>query len=89
MAAALVWISINFLKKYQSLEMKNHLIFISLISFIKAEERLSWFTTDPELKRSIFVPDRLSEGKEENRILPWVFHDDEQEKIMELKCIMI
>ena len=52
-----------------------------------AEERLSWFTTDPEMKRSIFVPDNLSEGKEENRVLPWVFHDDEN-KQMELKCIM-
>ena len=61
---------------------------MSLITFIKAEERLSWFTTDPEIKRSIFVPDNLSEGKEENRILPWVFHNDEKEKVMELKCIM-
>merc|ERR1712137_1399879 len=47
----------------------------------------SWFTTDPEIKKSIFVPDNLSEGKEENRILPWVFHDEEN-KLMELKCIM-
>ena len=61
---------------------------MSLITLIRAEERLSWFTTDPEMKRSIFVPDNLSEGKEENRILPWVFHDEEMEKVMELKCIM-
>merc|ERR1712110_963817 len=54
---------------------------------IRAEERLSWFTTDEDLKRSIFVPDNLSEGKEENRILPRVFHDEEN-KLMELKCIM-
>ena len=60
---------------------------ISLSDLINAEERLSWFTTDPEIKKSIFVPDNLSEGKEENRVLPWVFHDDEN-KIMELKCIM-
>ena len=60
---------------------------ISLSGLINAEERLSWFTTDPEIKKSIFVPDNLSEGKEENRVLPWVFHDDEN-KLMELKCIM-
>jgi len=60
---------------------------ITLSGLIDAEERLSWFTTDPEIKKSIFVPDNLSEGKEENRVLPWVFHDDEN-KIMELKCIM-
>ena len=59
----------------------------SLSGLINAEERLSWFTTDLEMKRSIFVPDNLSEGKEENRVLPWVFHDDEN-KQMELKCIM-
>ena len=34
------------------------------------------------------MPDNLPEGKEENRVLPWVFHDDETEKVMELKCIM-
>merc|ERR1712110_259038 len=44
-------------------------------------------TNDEDLKRSIFVPDNLSEGKEENRILPWVFHD-QKNKLMELKCIM-
>ena len=60
---------------------------MSLFTFIRAEERLSWFTTDEDLKRSISVPDNLSEGKEENRILPWVFHDEEK-KLMELKCIM-
>ena len=42
----------------------------------KAEERLSWFTKDAEIRSSIFVPDDLPEGKEENRILPWVFHSD-------------
>ena len=55
---------------------------------INAEERLSWFTTDLTLKRSVFVPDNLSEGKEENRILPWVFHSDREYKIMKLNCIM-
>merc|ERR1712110_333587 len=44
-------------------------------------------TNDEDLKRSIFVPDNLSEGKEENRIPPWVFHD-QKNKLMELKCIM-
>jgi len=63
------------------------LILYSSTIIIKAEERLSWFTTDGDIRKSIFVPDNLSEGKEENRALPWVFHDME-EKIMELKCIM-
>ena len=39
------------------------------------------------MKKSMFVPDDLPEGKEENRALPWVFHGEEQ-KSMELKCIM-
>ena len=56
-------------------------------SLSSAEERLSWFTTDPEIKMSTFVPDNLSEGKEENRVLPWVFHDNEEYK-MKLNCIM-
>jgi len=51
-------------------------------------ERLSWFTKDTELKKSIFVPDGLPEGKEESRTLPWVFHDDEQTRLMPLKCMM-
>ena len=68
--------------------MKNHIFSMLLVTYIRAEERLSWFTNDEDLKRSIFVPDNPSEGKEENRILPWVFHNDEQEKVMELKCIM-
>ena len=34
------------------------------------------------------MPDNLPEGREEDRVLPWVFHDDETEKVMELKCIM-
>ena len=33
------------------------------------------------------MPKDLPEGKEENRALPWVFHDEEP-KSMELKCIM-
>ena len=61
---------------------------LSLSASISAEERLSWFTTDPEIKKRIFVPDNLSEGKEENRVLPWVFHDIEERKILQLKCIM-
>ena len=64
------------------------LILLIAISVIKAEERLSWFTKDEELRRSIFVPDNLSEGKEETRTLPWVFHDDQQPKTMQLKCLM-
>ena len=63
-------------------------IYLSLITFIRAEERLSWFTSDRELKKSIFVPDNLPEGKEENRVLPWVFHDDDGNKEMQLKCMM-
>ena len=47
-----------------------------LLNAAMAEERLSWFTTDPEMRSSIFVPDDLPEGKEENRVLPWVFHSD-------------
>ena len=64
------------------------LIVLSSIKIIYAEERLSWFTTDLTLKQRIFVPDNLSEGKEENRVLPWVFHDDKEYKIMKLNCIM-
>ena len=64
------------------------IISLSLSTFITAEERLSWFTTDPEIKKNIFVPDNLSEGKEENRVLPWVFHDNETSKLLQLKCIM-
>ena len=61
---------------------------LSASALIRAEERLSWFTTDQEIKKSIFVPDNLPEGKEENRVLPWVFHDEEESKLMQLKCIM-
>ena len=64
------------------------IILYSTTIIIKAEERLSWFTTDEDIKKNINVPDNLSEGKEENRALPWVFHDMEEKKIMELKCIM-
>ena len=70
--------------------MRKQILFLRLISLsdlINAEERLSWFTTDPEIKKSIFVPENLPEGKEENRVFPWVFHDNEK-KLMELKCIM-
>ena len=68
----------------------NFLLFLAVASsiVINAEERLSWFTTDSMLKKSIFVPDNLSEGKEENRVLPWVFHSDKEYKIMKLNCIM-
>ena len=64
------------------------LILCSVCGFISAEERLSWFTKDPQIKKSTFVPDNLSEGKEENRVLPWVFHDNETSKLLQLKCIM-
>ena len=70
--------------------MEKYIIFIFwlLIIFIRAEERLSWSTSDIELRKSIFVPDNLPEGKEENRVLPWVFHDDKVKKEMKLKCMM-
>ena len=71
-------------------KMRNqlHIICLLLIKVIcSAEERLSWFTKDPKIKKSVFVPDNLPEGKEENRILPWVLHDDEDYKI-QLNCIM-
>ena len=67
---------------------QQYLICLLLSGFIRAEERLSWFTKDPEIKKSIFVPDNLPEGKEENRVLPWVFHDNEEYKKIELKCFM-
>ena len=68
----------------------NFILLTALASsiVINAEERLSWFTTDSILRKSIFVPDNLSEGKEENRVLPWVFHNDNEYKIMKLNCIM-
>lgn len=62
--------------------------FSTILQFVKAEERLSWFTTDEKIKKSIFVPDNLPEGKEENRVLPLVFHDSEESKLIQLKCIM-
>ena len=52
------------------------------------EERLSWFTPDWELKSYISVPDNLPEGKEENRVLPWVFHESSESRLMDIKCIM-
>ena len=64
------------------------LILLIAISSIKAEESLSWFTKDAEIRKSMFVPDNLSEGKEETRLLPWVFFDDDETKMMQLKCIM-
>lgn len=63
------------------------LVWFFIVS-IQAEERLSWFTKDIEVKKSIFVPDNLPEGKEENRVLPWIFHSVNDRKIIELKCIM-
>ena len=63
-------------------------LLLVFIVIARAEERLSWFTSDPELRRSIFVPDDLPEGKEENRVLPWVFHNDDETKMMQMKCIM-
>ena len=65
----------------------KHLVWFFIVS-VQAEERLSWFTKDIEVKKSIFVPDNLPEGKEENRVLPWIFHSDDDRKIIELKCIM-
>ena len=64
------------------------LLLLLFVVVAGAEERLSWFTTDPEIRRSIFVPDNLAEGKEENRILPWVFHSNDETQLMQIKCIM-
>jgi len=64
------------------------LLLLLFVVVARAEERLSWFTTDPEIRRSIFVPDNLAEGKEENRILPWVFHSNDETQLMQIKCIM-
>ena len=63
-------------------------VLLLCVIIAKAEERLSWFTSDPELRRSIFVPDDLPEGKEENRVLPWVFHSEDETKMMQIKCMM-
>ena len=79
---------LSYFQFYFRMGMGKIFIFLSLSTFIRAEERLSWFTTDGDIKRSIFVPDNLPRGKEENRVLPWVFQDDETEKVMELKCLM-
>ena len=65
-----------------------YLLFLPIISFINTEERLFWLTKDLEIKTKISVPNNLPEGKEENRVLPWVFHDNEESKIMKLNCIM-
>ena len=59
-----------------------------LFTVVAAEERLSWFTTQEDLRREIFVPDNLSEGKEEDRVLPLVFHSEDETKSVEMKCIM-
>ena len=68
--------------------MKFLLIILVVINVAKAEERLSWSTTDQELRRSTFVPDDLPEGKEENRVLPWVLHSEDETKMMQIKCMM-
>ena len=74
----------------QSLLRKTTTTTVLLLLFIvaKGEERLSWFTKDPDLRRSLFVPDNLPEGKEENRVLPWIFHDAKETKLMKIKCMM-
>ena len=67
---------------------------VSRVNALWAEERLSWTwnldwnTKDLEFKRSVFTPYNLPKGKEANRILPWVFHDDGETKLMELRCLM-
>ena len=63
-------------------------MFLPIISFINTEERLFWFTKDLEIKTKTSVPKNLPEGKEENRVLPWVFHDSKETKKMKLNCIM-
>ena len=74
------------------LQMLNSLKIVLVLSYsilsTLSEERLSWFTKDVDVKRSIFVPENLSEGKEENLVLPWVFHSDDETKVMRMKCIM-
>ena len=74
-------------KLIEKMRKQQYLICFVLCGSISAEERLSWFTKDPKIKKSIFVPDNLPEGKEENRVLPLVFHDNKEYKI-ELKCFM-
>lgn len=75
------------------------IVFFLVIGVIRvetlwAEERLSWTwnldwnTKDLEFKRSVFTPYNLPKGQEANRILPWVFHDDGDTKLMELRCLM-
>ena len=63
-------------------------VLLLFIIVAKGEERLSWFTKDPDLRRSLFVPDNLPEGKEENRVLPWIFHNAKETKLMKIKCMM-
>ena len=71
------------------MQVQLHLIGFSLLSgFVRAEERLSWFSRDKRIKQRTFVPDNLSEGREENRVMPWVFHEDDESYEMNLKCIM-
>ena len=54
----------------------------------KDERQLSWFIEDPEIFESMFIPDNITEGEKENRVLPWVFHNDQDFKMMQLECIM-
>ena len=67
---------------------------LSVISFIRieafgAEERLSWIAEDPEIWMRMFTPYNLTKGNKSNKILPWVFHDNEETKVIELKCLKI
>ena len=34
------------------------------------------------------MPYDLPEGKEENRVLPWVFHEANDTKLMQIRCMM-
>ena len=64
------------------------LLLIVIVGVVNFEERLSWVIEDPEIRRSIFVPDDLPEGEEETRVLPLVFHSIYETKVMQIKCRM-
>lgn len=74
----------------QTLLLRNSVIvFLFLfVIVVKSEERLSWITKDPEIRRHMSVPDDLPEGKEDNIVLPWVFHSANDTKVMQIKCMM-
>ena len=71
------------------LQRNSVMVFLFLFVIVaKSEERLSWTTKDQDIRRSLFVPYNLPEGKEENRVLPWVFHEANDTKLMQIRCMM-